>query len=141
MKIREMKPADKRSLQKNYLECRKKTFDWLDPASFGLADFDKDTEGEWLLVAEDDSRVVGFSPVWVEDNFLHHLFVNPAFQSQGIGKTLLKACLDQKLKRPARLKCVVRNRMACNFYEKTGWVVESTSATGPMGPYHNYLLK
>ena len=92
-------------------------------------------------MAEDDSRVVGFSSVWLQDNFIHHLFVDPTQQGRGIGKMLLEACLNGKLCKPARLKCVVRNQQACEFYERLGWRVESTTEDGPMGPYHSYLFR
>jgi ribosomal protein S18 acetylase RimI-like enzyme len=141
MNIREMVPLDLIQLQKIYLECRKETFSWMPPESFVLSDFEKDTEGEWILVAEENSKILGFSSVWLQDNFLHHLFVSPSSQSRGIGKSLLSECFNRKLKKPARLKSLIQNTRACRFYEHLGWVIESTStANSPMGPYNVYLL-
>jgi ribosomal protein S18 acetylase RimI-like enzyme len=140
MKIREMIRSDLEPLREIYLECRKKTFHWMPLESFSLCDFEEDTEGEWVLVAEERSRILGFSSVWTYDNFLHHLYIRPSDQGRGIGKLLLASCLSQKLCKPARLKCIVKNTKACEFYESLGWIIESTTENSPMGPYHTYLL-
>lgn len=139
--VREMIPGDLPRLEQIYLESRISAFYWIDPTSFNLSDFSKDTEGEWVLVAECEGKPVGFSAIWVKDNFLHHLFIDPNFQRQGIGRRLLDACFAGKLQKPARLKAVVQNARACAFYETLGWEIESTTPDGPMGPYHTYVFK
>ncbi|MCB0327457.1 MAG: GNAT family N-acetyltransferase [Bdellovibrionales bacterium] len=141
IRLREMIPGDIGQLEKLYLQCRKETFHWIPSETFALEDFRKDTEGEWTLVAEIEGKIIGFASVWVQDHFLHHLYIDSQLHSLGVGQALLKRCLTSKLQKPARLKCVVKNTKACKFYEKQGWEIESTSLKGPMGPFHVYVLK
>lgn len=131
--------TDKLPLSQIYLTCRQITFHWIPKETFQLADFEKDTEGESIVVATEDSRPIGFVSIWMQDNFIHHLFVEPQHQGNGHGVLLLNEAL-KIMGRPARLKCVVKNDKACRFYEKLGWKVESTTPHGPMGPFHTYLL-
>lgn len=138
LKIREMQSTDLDQLRHLYKDVRQRTFDWMPEDSFHLHDFDKDTEGEWILVAEINNQIIGFAAVWVQDAFLHHLFLRPTHQRQGVGRKLLDACFAGQLRQPARLKCVIRNTPACRFYEKQGWLIESESLTGPMGSYRVY---
>lgn len=94
--------------------------------------------GECLFVARAQGEIAGFVSVWTADNFIHHLFVAPAYQGQGIGRALLTHC--QKLYGlPLSLKCVEANRRACRFYERNGWI-EKQRAVGPDGPYRLYQL-
>lgn len=108
---------------------------------FQFKDFAVDTEGERVIVADRGGDIVGFASVWTEGSFLHNLFVERNAQGVGIGRQLLHACLEMGLKKPARLKCVVKNRTACEFYERMGWRNESTSDEGPLGPYHVYIYE
>lgn len=140
MKIREMNSADIAVLQKIYLEARIATFYWWPDGLFKLEDFDKSTEGEWVLVAEMEGKIVGFSSVG-GDNFLHNLFVAPAAQGLGVGKQLLAACFEGKLTKPARLKCVVKNTKACDFYEANGWEIDEANVADDPDPYHLFVLK
>lgn len=139
--IREASQADHSELEQIYLECRRSTFNWVDPKSFNLSDFKRDTEGEWILVAERAGKIIGFSSVWVQDNFLHHLYVHPKAQGKGVGRSLLDACFKGNLQRPARLKCVIKNLRACEFYEALGWTKESTTTTdAELGSYYTYVF-
>lgn len=140
MYIRLASDRDECTLSRIYLVCRSETFYWISKNSFSLHDFKRDTEGETVVVAVEDETIVGFASIWAKDNFLHHLFVDSVFQGRGIGKRLLDHCLGGLLKRPARLKCVIRNERACRFYERQGWKIESTTKDDPMGPYHTYVL-
>jgi|GEM_PF-4067713 hypothetical protein len=54
IKIREFTEMDRPELQHIYLRSRQQTFYWLNTALFVLTDFDKDTAGEEILVAEDE---------------------------------------------------------------------------------------
>jgi GNAT superfamily N-acetyltransferase len=141
MHIRSATDNDESASSRIYLACRIETFHWIQKNEFALQDFKRDTEGEVIFVAVEDETIVGFASIWAKDNFLHHLFVDSKYQGQGVGKGLLAHCLGTILKRPARLKCVIRNERACRFYERQGWKIESTTADGPMGPYHTYVLQ
>lgn len=137
--IRPFSIADEQSLSCIYLSCRLETFYWLPQQNLKLTDFNKDTEGERILVIEADSKLVGFISIWMQDNFIHHLFIESLHQGKGFGKLLLAEAL-KIIGRPARLKCVVQNSRACQFYEKQGWIIESTTPDDPISPYHTYRI-
>jgi GNAT superfamily N-acetyltransferase len=140
MQIRLATDSDESALSRIYLDCRSNTFYWTSENEFALHDFKRDTEGEVVLVAVENETILGFASIWAKDNFLHHLFVDSKYQGRRIGKSLIDHCLEGLLKRPARLKCVIRNERACRFYAQHGWEIESTTEDGPMGPYHTYVL-
>ncbi|MDR0267194.1 GNAT family N-acetyltransferase [Paenibacillus sp.] len=119
MIIREANESDYPELRKIYLESRRVNFHWADPAEMTLEDFDKQTEGEFVILAEEDRRILGFASLYLPDNFIHNLFVHPDFPGKGIGSLLLKASIE-KMDKPIRLKCVSENRKALKFYEKMG---------------------
>ena len=124
IKIREFTEMDRPELQHIYLRSRQQTFYWLNTALFVLTDFDKDTAGEEILVAEDDSILKGFSALWRADNFIHHLYVHPQFLNKGIGKMLLAKVIEKAIK-PITLKCMANNQNALAFYKSQGWRYQS----------------
>lgn len=115
-----MKAADLPALRRLYLECRQAAADWFSQDNLALSDFERDTEGEAIWVAEEADRIQGFVAAWLPDNFIHHLYIRPEIQGQGIGSELLDLCLAQ-IGRPARLKCVTENHRALAFYRARGW--------------------
>lgn len=127
--IREATPADSPVLANIFLVARQSTFDWMDPGSFSLLDFSAQTEGERVFLAESPTgEVVGFIAVWVNACFIHHLFILPAYQRQGIGQRLINSLLAW-LPLPYRLKCLVRNEAALAFYRQNGWQQLETGNT------------
>jgi GNAT superfamily N-acetyltransferase len=120
--IRTFEEKDRQSLKHIYLISRKQAFHWFDTSGYLLDDFDKDTDGEQILVADHDGAIIGFASFWLPDNFIHHLFVHPAYISQGVGKALLSAAIA-RLTKPVTLKCLTRNESALAFYRLQGWVV------------------
>lgn len=134
MIIRAAKEADHLALAELFLAARKASFTWGDPESFALGDFDGQTEGEVIHVAEDEhGRILGFISVWEAENFIHHLFVSPDHMKRGIGKALLED-LAKRRSGPFTLKCVLSNRGALAFYRKLGWR-ETGSGTTVEGRY------
>lgn len=131
MLIRPFMETDREVLRQVYLASRQETFTWLNPASFYLSDFDRDTVGEAIWVAEYEGTVVGFVSVDEDDNFVHNLFVVAPWLGHGIGSRLLTTALEN-IGRPARLKCLVENARAINFYRTKGWqkMGEDISAEG-----------
>jgi ribosomal protein S18 acetylase RimI-like enzyme len=126
--------TDLSALRELFVSSRRKAFSWRPPDEFQLADFDVQTQGELLLVAEDgDGSPVGFISVWEPDNFIHHLYVEPAHQRRGTGGALLWA-LPNWTQTRYRLKCVRRNEAALAFYRALGFV-EVGSGTGDDGEY------
>ncbi|WP_072331876.1 MULTISPECIES: GNAT family N-acetyltransferase [unclassified Paenibacillus] len=120
MIIREADKLDYPELRQLYLESRLKSFHWANAEEMTLDDFDRDTIEEYILLAEENSRILGFSSLYLPDNFIHNLFVHPDAVGKGIGTQLINNALE-KMSRPVRLKCVSENHRALIFYEKNGW--------------------
>ncbi|WP_170473753.1 GNAT family N-acetyltransferase [Ruegeria arenilitoris] len=72
---------------------------------------------DWVTVAENDNRVVGFlARCGVE---IHSLYIEQAFRGQGIGRYLLDhAKLEQT---ELSLFAFQANAGACRFYERNGF--------------------
>ena len=124
LEIREFVETDRPELQQIYLRSRQQTFYWLNTSLFELTDFDKDTVGEEIWVADDGGTLKGFIALWRPDNFIHHLYVHPQFLNKGIGKMLLTKVIE-KATEPIALKCMVNNKNALAFYKSQGWRYES----------------
>lgn len=118
--IRLFMETDREVLSRLYLESRQDTFTWLNSASFCMSNFDRDTAGEAIWVAERESTLIGFVSVDEDDNFIHNLFVATQWLGHGIGSQLLATSLAN-IGSPARLKCLVRNARAIAFYQAKGW--------------------
>lgn len=95
-------------------------------------------EGEEIQVAEIGGELAGFVSVWVADRFIHHLYVLPRFQRQGVGSALLRACVAG-YGLPLSLKCDLCNLRARRFYAHKGWVATETG-TGDHGPWERLSL-
>jgi ribosomal protein S18 acetylase RimI-like enzyme len=121
IKIIESREEDIDALRNLYLKARLTTFSWIDTLQFQLSDFEKETEGEYVLVALEEEMLVGFVSVWLADNFIHHLYVDEKYHNQNIGTQLLKAVFD-KINSPIRLKCEENNTKAIRFYRQKGFV-------------------
>ena len=132
--VRGASAADSASLQGVYLKTRVERFHWLDASQLRESDFDRDTAGEKIWLAELDGRVIGFVSVWLPDNFIHHLFVLPEFSGQKVGSALLAVCLGA-IGRPAQLKCLSANLEALQFYLAKGWKTISKGFSAD-GEYH-----
>lgn len=132
--IRRATDADPPALAEIFLAARVRAFHWVDPDSFGISDFAAKTEGETIYLAEDgDGCPVGFISVSQLESFVHHLYVDPRHQRQGIGSRLLRS-LDAWLPRPYHLKCLVANHPARAFYRKHGWT-EQGRGSDELGEY------
>jgi GNAT superfamily N-acetyltransferase len=118
--IREFLKTDRAVLQDIFLQSRVVAFNWLDTSLYQLTDFDEATAGEKILVAEYCGVVRGFASIWMADNFIHHLYVNPLFMNRGIGSSLLNEAIKTVPARPT-LKCMAKNYIALKFYESHGW--------------------
>ncbi|EAC3748271.1 GNAT family N-acetyltransferase [Listeria monocytogenes] len=125
-------------LRQLYFISRKDTFLWEDKIRF--EDFDQDTKDELILVATIDEKVVGFISLYIEDHFIHCLFVTPEKKGFGIGTLLLEEA-KKVLKRPMKLKCLSRNIAAINFYESKGWEkIEEVRFENENDNYWNFIL-
>lgn len=120
MKIDKMTEDQRDELRQLYFVSRKNTFFWEDESKFNFEDFDQDTVDELILVATNKKKVIGFISLYVEDNFIHCLFVSTEAKGQGVGTLLMKQA-EKILNKPMKLKCLSRNVAALNFYESKGW--------------------
>lgn len=133
--VRDCRDDDLPALRELFLAARRATFTWEPPLRFRLEDFDDLTTGEriWVAAAAADDAPLGFAAVWEADAFLHHLFVHPGHQGQGVGSALLAAATAPLLA-PATLKCLEANRRARRFYLHRGWEVIG-NGSGPDGAW------
>ncbi len=131
-RIRDFVEGDRAALRELYVLCRRAAFTWADGSTFKAGDFDRDTEGERILVAENKQEVLGFASIWMAENFLHNLFVHPAFWRRGVGTALLRRVM-YLTSGPPTLKCLTANTGARTFYARTGWraIGDGVSSDGP----------
>ncbi|MDQ8013154.1 MAG: GNAT family N-acetyltransferase [Flavobacterium nitrogenifigens] len=122
--VEEAKNINIPHLRAIFLNERQRTFTEQDTSEFKLEDFDKQTKGEYILTALIDDIPVGFISIWMPNNFIHHLYVENAYQGKNIGTQLLKATI-QKTAFPITLKCLVSNTKAIEFYFKKGFTEKS----------------
>ncbi|TCW83991.1 GNAT family N-acetyltransferase [Burkholderia sp. SRS-46] len=120
--VRDAVAADTPALRELFLRARRATFAWQPDDAFALADFDAQTQGERLRVAEDEAgQLVGFVSVWEPDHFIHHLYVDQQQLRRGIGRALLHALPGWPATR-YRLKCLRANDAALAFYRACRFV-------------------
>ncbi len=130
--IREAISDDFEQLRDIYFQARKNDFQWVDPTTLKMSDFDKSVEGELILVALINNRIAGFVSIWEADHFIHNLFVDHYYRGCGIGKALIEESL-RRSEKPMILKCAKENERALRFYQAMGWkiVKEEIGADGP----------
>lgn len=95
-------------------------------------------EGEGVHVAVSGGTPVGFVSVWPADRFIHHLYVLPRYQGNGVGSALLRTC-ETTYGLPLSLKCDTCNERAQRFYRNKGWV-SVEKGVGPDGPWERFRL-
>ena len=143
--VRPAGPADDAAIQALFAQTLTQAI-WLAPGADIDTDFKRNSGGEtvWVCTGPDarepgqtpgqmPGQVQGFFAVYAPGAFIHHLYVAPQAQGQGIGRALLDSLADW-LPKPWRLKCVVANTAARAFYARTGWV-ETERAMGSQGEY------
>lgn len=116
-----MKPGDRQAVATIYLRDRQLDFPWV--AKPDIADFDRDSRGERVLVAEIDGQIAGFASLMRVMDFVHLLFVAPEFRHQGVGHALIQA-MRQDAVGTLTLKCVIDNEEALKFYAHEGFAVK-----------------
>ena len=87
--IRPWQESDRPFLRTLFLHSRRANLTWLDGSDWKLEYFDSPTIVQVILVAAEDGIRKGFAAVHVLENFLHSLFVDPAFQVQWLGSPVL----------------------------------------------------
>nr|WP_029569000.1 GNAT family N-acetyltransferase [Pantoea ananatis] len=124
MHIRLFTEADRPFLRTLYLAARRHNWDWIENEDWQLEDFDQIIPGETVLVAELDGHRVGFAGLMENDNFLHSLYVDPAYQGRGVGSALLNE-VQGRFTSTGALKCLEMNKAAQTFYLQRGWKIIS----------------
>ena len=121
IQIRQYQESDRPFLHTLYLASRQATFSWLDGERFRLEDFDWSTLGETILVAIEGNEYLGFASIFMEESFLHNLFIKPKAQHLREDKALLLAA-QSLFTSHGSLKCLAKNQQAMAFYRKQNWV-------------------
>ena len=119
--IREGVATDREALADILFRASREVFPLAGIDRIDAAEFDRQTAGESLLVAEHDHRPVGFSSVWEPDEFLHHFFIDPDHHRKGNGRALMVATL-MRHGSSLSLKCNTANTRARAFYRAMGWI-------------------
>ena len=132
--VRLAQPSDAPAVQ-SIFERALRAADWLPAGAEPDTDFVRNSSCETVHVCTtDDGAVRGFIAVYDPGSFVHHLYVDAAFQGQGVGRAILAAVVDSQPNKPWLLKCVLINTRARAFYANTGWR-ETATAMGSQGPY------
>jgi ribosomal protein S18 acetylase RimI-like enzyme len=90
--------------------------------TISLADFKSEVEGERVLVAALNERIVGYVSIWEPDWFIHHLYVDPKAHRAGVGKMLVSHTLALATSNQVSLKCQIANVGALRFYRSVGFM-------------------
>jgi len=80
----------------------------------------RETDGEMVLIAEQDGVILAFAAIYMPDDFLHHLYVDPAVHKMGVGRALIEAARERTGGR-LRLRCQDSNTNARAFYAHLGF--------------------
>lgn len=93
------------------------TLHWMPAGTHTAAGFLNQTADETVFVAMARGRVVGLAALYEPESFLHSLYVDTAWQAQGIGAALLAAAAEAA-PGPLSLKVEERNTRARTFYAR-----------------------
>ena len=94
---------------------------WLPPHARLRVKFTEVSNVEMVHVIKAGAgELAGFVSVYKPESFVHHLFVAPQYQRQGLASSLLSS-LHTWLPLPWRLKCIRGNTDALSFYAVAGW--------------------
>lgn len=101
-----------------------------DPWSYDSVRYDiSDNKLSFYLVAETDSRVVGYVGIWliVDEGHITNVAVDPAYRRLGIGDALIETLLEVTAEAGAcrhTLEVRKSNQGAISLYRKHGFEVE-----------------
>jgi GNAT superfamily N-acetyltransferase len=140
LSVRAFEPADRGACERIFQAMQGLVFAEYSHSANEPEDFETVTAGEELWVAEGAGRaIIGFVSIWRPARFIHHLYVDPAWQRRGVGRALLSRAIAvcQGGGGKAELKCGEANRAAQSFYiaaglRPVGW------GWAPSGPWIRY---
>ena len=104
--IREAVASDREALATILYRASRDVFPLAGIERVDAAEFDRQTAGESILVAEKDDRPV---------------FIDPAYHRHGIGRSLMVATM-MRYGSALSLKCNTSNTTARTFYRAMGWI-------------------
>lgn len=78
---------------------------------------------EIVFVAEQNSKIVGFSCLNLKDSRIGGIFVHPNFIRQGIGTNLLNAIEKVAIKNECKVIDVMSSLAAVKFYQANGYQI------------------
>jgi len=131
--VRQLEQSDAAAVQRLYERAVGRAA-WLPAGVKADANFARASQGEAVFVCHGpEGRLVGLLSVWVPESFIHHVYVDPEFERQGVGTALLSS-LETWLPLPWHLKCVRANASARAFYAAHGWI-EIGSGDSDQGPF------
>ena len=119
--IRDAVSSDREALASILFRASRDVFPLAGIERIDKTEFNRQTEGESILVAEEDSRPVAFASIWDAEHFLHHFFVDPDYHRRGIGRSLMVATM-MRYGSSLSLKCNTANTRARAFYRAMGWI-------------------
>ena len=85
-----------------------------------------------VFVAESKGAILGFAAIEPRpdgDSELDALFVDPDIRRRGVGRLLIKHCIEIARTRGSAALCVVGNPHAEDFYNSCGFELTGTTAT------------
>ena len=92
---------------------------------------------DFVIACRDGEKIVGCARIFWDKGYIAYLadvMVRPEYQTQGIGKTLVRACIayiDKQLKEGWRIKIVIVSAKGQeSFYEKFGFEMRPNSSDG-----------
>ena len=118
--VTEAAASDRLAIERLYADAIGRAA-WLPPHARLRVEFTEVSNGEMVHVIKAGAgELAGFVSVYKPESFVHHLFVAPQYQRQGLASSLLSS-LHTWLPLPWRLKCIRGNTDALSFYAIAGW--------------------
>jgi ribosomal protein S18 acetylase RimI-like enzyme len=129
MKIRPVRASEAATVARVHVQADAETYRLLFGAHFHAVPIDESlarwetalATGDVFLVAEDEGDIVGF--VHAHGDWMSALYLLPAHQRRGVGRTLLSelcAAVQARGVAEIRFDCVATNANAIAFYEAMG---------------------
>lgn len=119
--IRKYKDSDLQEIFAIYSAARQGN-QFTEPEVESAAEFISLLEGEDVFILQAESKPIAFISVYPEQSFIHHLYVHPEHQRNGLGSRLLDY-VRNKYEHPLSLKCEKTNIQAVSFYKRSGWKI------------------
>jgi GNAT superfamily N-acetyltransferase len=99
----------------------------------GVANFRDEVAGELIFGSLIGYQLCGYISIWQPNWFVHHLYVDPPAQGQGIGRALLAYAQTMAGNNSLSLKCQKLNTRALEFYTAAGFVDSHESGDDEYG--------